>query len=195
MNKQRVLTGAVAAAALFGATGATCTPTPTSDPNIPAVYVLAFRQEGTAQGAQEHHQPGASFTVDRSFLGANKADIRVYGKEDPGPGVQHLSVALTARGTCSTKVNSRGQFVTAPSPLNVTGPTLTENAPAGQVQSFLAASLDTALAGEHSCGTHRYNGMDSAQEFFLDSGTWTAVATVDNCCGGQGTGTFTIKVT
>jgi hypothetical protein len=189
----RVLAGLVTMVAVFGATGATCTPTPTTDSNTPTVHVLAWNDDGKGgQASQSNYLPGGSFTVKSGFLGANKSDIRVYGEEKPG--VKKLTVALTAFGTCSTKADGNGTVWTAPSNLSATGPTLTKDASNGNVESFLALNIDDALAGEPSCGMHIYNGMTKSQEFFLDYGVWTVNATAENCCGNKGTGTFKITV-
>jgi hypothetical protein len=163
---------------------------PSSDPTPPRVYILKWEMNPQGgQGSQTTIQPGGQFTVDTSWLGANKADIRVYG--DDKEGVRKLTVSGSATGPCSTKVNSDGQFNTSPGPLSASFPTQTQTAPSGQVEDFFAIHLDNLLA-DPSCGTHQYANMPHAQEFFLNSGTWTINATADNCCGGQATGTFKI---
>jgi hypothetical protein len=188
MRRWQFLAGALLLAVTT--TAASCQPTPSSDAGTPTVYMLAFENAGGQQGAQANIQPGGSLTVAKSFLGATKANIRIYGEEKPG--ITTLVVTGSASGRCSTDITPEGQVFTAPSPLTATLPTLTEKAPAGQVQNFLAASLDNALAGKISCGTHIYNGMSRKLEFFLDSGTWKIHAEASNCCGGKGIGDFTI---
>lgn len=171
---------------------ASCQRAPSSDPGTPHVYMLVWENAGGRQGAQRTVQPGGSWTVAKNFLGADKADIRIYGAEDPG--IATLVVTGRVSGSCSTDITSDGQVFTSPGPLSATLPTQTERAPAGQVQSFLAASLDSVLAGKISCGKHIYSNMSQRQEFFLDSGTWTLHAEASNCCGNKGVGDFTIVV-
>jgi hypothetical protein len=169
---------------------------PTSDATPPTIHILKWEknQQG-GQGAQTNIQPGGQFTVDDNWLGTggatNKADIRVYG-EDP-EGVRHLEVSGSAKGKCSTDVNSKGQFFTSSGPLNASFPKQSETANAGFVKDFMAIHLDGLLA-KPSCGIHQFANMPSAQEFFLDAGTWTITALAENCCGGKTTATFTITV-
>jgi hypothetical protein len=152
--------------------------------------MLAFRNNGSGgQGAQDQIRPGGSFTVSSTFLGPNKADIRVYGEEKPG--ITTLVVTGSARGKCSTKITSNGQVFTAPGQLSATFPTQTASAPAGQISSFLAITLDDFLPNA-SCGTHIYANMTQREEFFLESGAWTIHAEASNCCGGKAVGDFTV---
>jgi hypothetical protein len=165
---------------------------PSSDSTPPRVYILKWEKNPQGgQGPQTTVQPGGQFTVATSWLGTNKADIRVYGEDKEG--VRKLTVSGSATGPCSTKVDSNGQFSTSPGPLSASFPAQTQTAPAGQVEDFFAIHLDDLLANA-SCGTHQYANMPHPAEFFLDSGTWTITAIADNCCGGQTTGTFKIAV-
>jgi hypothetical protein len=169
---------------------------PASDATPPTIQILKWEknQQG-GQGAQTTIQPGGQFTVDDNWLGTggatNKADIRVYG-DDP-EGVRHLEVSGSAKGKCSTDVASNGQFFTSSGPLTASFPKQSETATAGFVKDFIAIHLDGFLA-KPSCGMHRFANMPSAQEFFLDAGTWTINAPAENCCGGTTTATFTITV-
>ncbi|MDQ1748270.1 MAG: hypothetical protein QOD07_2533 [Frankiaceae bacterium] len=190
MYPRFIVVGCVAVAALGSLTS--CKPAPKSDSNTPRVYMLAWNEgsNGTENG-QVTVNDGGSFSVNQNFLGPNKADIRVYGSEDPG--VSKVVVTGTGRGTCSSKPDSNLQTWTTPSAVGFTVATQTESAPAGQVEDFLAASMDDALKNI-SCGMHRYANMPSSQEFFLDEGTVTLNATAYNCCGGQATATFTVDI-
>lgn len=189
---KRWLLMAAGSAVLVLTTAATCQPIPKSDSATPRVYLLAFRNNGAGgQGAQDTIQPGGSFTVSSGFLGPDKANIRVYGAEDPG--ITTLVVTGKASGTCSTKMSSSGQVFTAPGRLAASFPNQTLSAPAGQISSFLAADLD-ALLTNVSCGSHIYANMPQREEFFLDSGTWTIHAEASNCCGGKAVGDFSIVV-
>lgn len=169
---------------------------PASDPTPPTIQILKWEknQQG-GQGAQTTIPSGGQFAVELNWLGTggatNKADIRVYG-DDP-EGVRHLEVSGSAKGKCTTDVNSSGQFYTSPSPLTATFPKQSETASPGVVKDFMAIHLDGLLA-KASCGIRQYANMPSAQEFFLDAGTWTVSALAENCCGGQTTATFTITV-
>lgn len=174
-------------------TAATCQPIPEEDNGTPTVYVLAWNNNGSGgQGSQVTVQPGGTFTVNRGFLGATKANIRVYGEENPG--ITTLTVTGKGNGVCSTRVLPSGLFYTSLGRLNATLPTQTQSAPSGQIQNSLTVSLDDVLSGDISCGEHIYANMPQREEFFFDTGTWTLHAEADNCCGGKGIGDFTIVI-
>ncbi|HSS51057.1 MAG TPA: hypothetical protein VLX28_19115, partial [Thermoanaerobaculia bacterium] len=70
---------------------------PSSDPTPPNVYILKWEKNPQGgQGPQTTIQSGGQFTVATSWLGPNKADIRVYG--DDKEGVRKLTVSGSATG-------------------------------------------------------------------------------------------------
>lgn len=172
---------------------ASCEPTPSTDEGTPTVYLLHFEAgpNGT-QGAQRQVQPGGTVGLSGAYLLSNKAEIRIYGEEDPG--ISTLTVTGSGHGTCSTLPDPNGQFWTSPTGgMSFSVPTQTEKAPSGQVQDFLAVHLDDVVKNL-SCGTKTYQGMPGPREFLFDRGTITLHATADNCCGHSGEGDFTLKV-
>src|SRR5438270_449823 len=103
MYPRFMVVGCVAVAALGSLTS--CKPAPKSDSSTPRVYMLAWTEAANGtEGSQVTVNDGGSYSVDQNFLGPNKADIRVYGEENPG--VSKVVVTGTGRGTCSTKPNS-----------------------------------------------------------------------------------------
>ena len=192
MFRRSASVGCVALAALGLLSSCKTVPAPTSDANTPNVYMLAWTDSGNGtQGSQVTVHDAGTYTVDANFLGPNKADIRVYGEENPG--VAKLVVAGSGHGVCTTHANSDSQTWTTPGAVSFTVPAQTKTAPSGQVEDFLAVSMDDVLTNI-SCGMHRYANMPSSEEFFLDGGTVTLNATASNCCGGEGTATFTIEI-
>jgi len=191
---QRQIVIATVAVSVLAVTAASCQPTPQQDDATPTVYLLHFeRASNGTQAGQVKTDPGGTISVNRTFFGPNKADIRIYGEENPG--ITTLTITGTGRGACSTEVDSNGTFYDSPvGGIGFTFPVQVERAPAGQVQSSLAADLDGVFA-HLSCGTHIYNGMPSAREFFFDSGTVKLHAKADNCCGHSGEADFTVVVT
>jgi len=183
---------ALAAAYVFGLAGCYQGVEPDSTP--PHVYILKWEQAANgSQGPQTTIESGGSFAVSGSWLGPNQADIRVYA--DAPHGVRLLTVSGTATGTCSTKVNSSGQFFTAPSPLSASFPVHTETAPANTTRSFMAFHLDNTVLLDQSCGTHSYNGAPPNLEYFLDTpAAWTITGVAENGSGLKTTATFHITV-
>jgi len=181
----------VAAAAVFFALTGCVKKAPTSDATLPKLSLLKWEKNASGgQGAQTNVAPGGSFTVDQTFLGPTKADIRIYGNDDEG--VRQLRVTGSGSGKCSTKPEN-GHYWTAPGNLSFSFPAQVETADPGTVKDFMAIHLDDLLA-DRSCGTHQYANMPQAREFFMDSGTWTISAESENCCAGKATATFTIAV-
>ena len=193
ISRRRVVLAALAVSAL-ATTAASCQPVPQQDDATPTVYLLHFeRASNGTQAAQVQTPPGGSIRVNGTFLGSTKADIRIYGEEKPG--VSTLTVTGSGRGACSTEPDGNGTVYDSPvGGIGFSVPVQVERAPAGQVQEFLAVTLDDMLA-HLSCGRHIYNGMPSAREFFFDRGTVQLHAKADNCCGHSGEGDFTVVVT
>lgn len=164
------------------------------DPTPPRVYILKFdRNNDGTQGAQVTINSGGQFQVSANWLGANQANIRVYG--DSTHGVNNFVVSGTATGTCSTKPNSGGQFFTAPDPLTASFPTHTETAPANTTRDFMSFTLDASVLTDQSCGFHSYNGAPPNLEYFLFAPTkWTITGTAQNGSNLKTTSTFTINV-
>lgn len=191
----RLTTKCAAIAAIVSILGLSgCTQAIQPDPNPPRVYILKWERNGDGtQGAQTTVNPGGQFAASPGWLGPNQADIRVYG--DSAHGVTSFQVTGSAMGTCSTKVDSHGQFFTAPGPLSASFPTYTDTAPSGTARDFMALHLDGSLLTGNSCGTHSYNGAPPGAEYFLDvPATWTINASDVNGSALQATGTFTIKL-
>jgi hypothetical protein len=112
----------------------------------------------------------------------------VYAED--AEGVRLLEVSGSAVGRCDTKDGTFGQIG-----LHASFPTTTQTAPSGQVwEAHVTQDLDDLLSQDHSCGTHHYANMPSAQEFFFTSGTWTIKARGENCCGGATDATLTIVI-
>lgn len=189
MFRRVMAVGCVTLAGLASITS--CKPAPQSDDNTPRVYMLAWQNSNGAQGSQLTINDGGTYSVAQDFLGFNKAEIRVYGEEKPG--VSKVVVTGSGYGTCTTHANADGQTWTTPGPVSFTVPTQTAAAKAGQIEDFLAVHMDDALK-DASCGMHRYANMPASQEFFLNGGTVTLHATASNCCGHDGTATFTVKI-
>lgn len=185
---------AVAATVAFIISAAGCYQGVQPDPNPPRVYILKFEHnnDGT-QGAQTTVNSGGQFTESADWLGANQANVRVYG--DSTHGVKSFEVSGSANGTCSSNPDSHGQFFTAPSPLAASFPTYTEAAPSGTTRDFMSFTLDASVLTNNSCGHHSYNGAPPNLEYFLVTpATWTITAATENASNLKATGTFTIKL-
>jgi hypothetical protein len=167
-------------------TAATCQNIPSSDSGTPTVYMLVWKDDGTGhEGAQDTIQPGGTVSRSISFLGPNKADFRIYGKEDPG--IITLTVTGSAHGHC--QAGFQGAIYTADFTTSL--PTQVEKAPSGKVISSLTVHLDSFLA---SCGSHVTSTSAGSQtlDYSYLTATWNVHAEADNCCGGKGQGDFTI---
>ncbi len=164
------------------------------DPNPPKVYILAWQHnpDGT-QGSQISIGPGGQLTVPGNWLGANQADIRVYG--DSTYGVTQLEVSGSTSGTCYYADSNMTQYH-SPTPLPASFPTHVETAPSGTTRSPMAYALDQKVLLNASCGVHSfYNGSPPNVEYTItDPTVWTVTASTVNGSGLKTTATFTINL-
>jgi hypothetical protein len=161
---------------------------PATDSTPPTTDILAMTQDQATQGqgAQYEVLPGGQVSVSSSWLGPQKANIRVYGNDDEG--VKTLVVTGTATGKCWTADGNYGQ-----AGLTASFPNQTQTSAAGTVANLFAVDIDDLISNA-SCGSHKYANMETKEEFFFLTGTWTITSHVENCCGGKVDGTFTIVV-
>jgi len=172
---------------------ATCQPIPKSDPGTPTLEMTAYSDDGTGkQGLRQTINPGRTLTVDGSWLSTGKADVRVWGREDPG--VTKVRVTGFGGGSCSAKNPSNGSQPYFGNFFNNFFPVQEVYAPDGTVISQLPTHiLDFAL---QTCGTHSvyHDGKSLSLDFNLLGGRWKLHAVAENCCGGNGEADFTVVI-
>lgn len=166
---------------------------PQSDDTPPRIVILKYdRASGGQQGPQVTVQPGGEFTLSDSWLGWDKANIRVEFSDNEG--VRWLKLAGSARAKCSTKPNASGVVYTDPGFRNVSFPTHEETTASGTVKKNILRLVDQRIK-DVSCGTRRLANMPQSAEFFAYAATWTIATEAENCCGGRTSAQFKIVVT
>src|SRR5262245_18283528 len=102
-----------------------CYSSATPNPTRPDVCMLKFeRNPDASQGPQSQVKSGGKVTVPYSWLGPNRANIRVYTEEY----VRQFTVTGTGKGKCYHKTSS-GLLYPSPYALTVSFPTHVETAP------------------------------------------------------------------